>query len=54
MKNINEMTENEILEKIARITELTPVLEEKKAKISEEDDKRWAKAGRGRCRHWRR
>ena len=40
MKNINEMTENEILEKIARITELTSVLEEKKAKISEEDNKR--------------
>ena len=40
MKNIYEMTENEILEKLARITELTPVLEEKKVKISEEDNKR--------------
>jgi hypothetical protein len=40
MKNIHEMTENEIMENFARIMELTPILEEKKNKIKEDDNKR--------------
>jgi K+/H+ antiporter YhaU regulatory subunit KhtT len=40
MKNIHEMSSAEILEKLARFTELTPVFEEKKNKLTIENNKK--------------